>query len=477
MVLLSSCYQGENLSPNISFDSPVFVSGTEGEDAVIVENPFVLTAEENTSTFSIDADGGAYANVRRYLEQDGTLPPPAAIRTEELINYFDLDYPFNNTGHPIYMNGEISGCPWSESNRLVRIGIEGESISQQELPFSNFVFLIDVSGSMASSDKLELIKAGMDRFVDQMRDPDHLSIVTYAGSTRVHLRSTSGREKDDIRRAIDRLNTGGGTNGGAGINLAYDEAAENFIPGGNNRIFIATDGDFNVGITDFDELIALIEEKREGGVFLTTLGVGRDNYSEQTLEQIANKGNGTYEYLDKVEQLEKVFFQETSKFYTVAKDVKVQVVFNAELVKAYRLIGYENRVLANEDFEDDTEDAGEIGAGQNITALYEIIPIADIDARSTPSFTIDFRYKLPDSDTSVPLSLDITDQGNDFATASDYSQFTTSVAAFGLILLNSQYKGTADYDDVLQWLGEVDLEDSHGWKAEFRELVELARGM
>lgn len=476
MLSLFSCYE-ESFAPNIPLSSIDIVAGQEGEIGTIRENPFVLTAEENTSTFSIDADGGAYANVRRYLEQDGSFPPPEAIRTEELINYFDLGYPFVDTGHPISLNGEVSGCPWSDSSRLIRIGIEGQSIPEQELPFSNFVFLIDVSGSMASPDKLELIKTGMHRFVDQMRDPDHLSIVTYAASTRVYMGSTSGRDKSRIRRAIDRLSTGGGTNGGAGIRLAYDEATENFIPGGNNRIFIATDGDFNVGITDFDELISLIEEKRENGVFLTTLGVGRSNYAEQVLEQIANKGNGTYEYLDKVEQLEKVFFQETGKFYTVAKDVKVQVAFNPDLVKAYRLIGYENRLLDNEDFEDDTEDAGEIGAGQNITALYEIIPVAGADARSAPSFTIDFRYKLPDSDTSVPLSLDITDQGNDFAGASDYSRFTAAVAGFGLVLLDSQYKGSADYDGVLRWLDEVEMEDPHGWIAEFRRLVEQARNM
>ena len=474
---LWGCYSDGDLAPILSFPDIVSTVGEEGEPGTIVENPFVLTSDENTSTFSIDADGGAYANVRRYLEQDGTLPPPEAVRTEELINYFDLDYPFDNPGHPISLNGEVSGCPWSDTSRLIRIGIEGESIPEQELPFSNFVFLIDVSGSMGSNDKIGLIKAGMHRFVDQMRDPDHLSIVTYAGSTRVHMGSTSGGDKSSIRRSIDQLETGGGTNGGAGIILAYNEAAANFIPGGNNRIFLATDGDFNVGIADFDELIDLIETKREGGVFLTSLGVGRGNYAEQTLEQIANKGNGTYEYLDKTEQLEKVFFQETGKFYTVAKDVKVQVAFNPDLVKAYRLIGYENRVLENEDFEDDTEDAGEIGAGQNITALYEIIPVSGADARSAPSFTIDFRYKLPDADTSIPLSLEITDEGNDFESASDYSQFTAAVAGFGLVLIDSRYRGTADYNGVLRWLEEAGLEDPHGWKAEFRELVETARGM
>jgi Ca-activated chloride channel family protein len=283
MMVFFSCHQDDSFAPSLQFEVSTPQDGEESEPGTIIENPFVLTSEENTSTFSIDADGGAYANVRRYLEQDDVLPPPEAIPTEEFINYFDLDYPFIDTGHPISLNGEVSGCPWSESNRLIRIGIEGKSIPEQERPFSNFVFLIDVSGSMASDDKLELIKTGMHRFVDQMRDPDHLSIVTYAGSTQVHLGSTSGSNENSIRLAIDRLSTDGGTNGGAGINLAYDEAAENFIPGGNNRIFLATDGDFNVGITNFDELIELIEIKRESGVFLTTLVVGR-TYSEQVLE-------------------------------------------------------------------------------------------------------------------------------------------------------------------------------------------------
>jgi len=450
--------------------------GAGGEPGAIVENPFVDTAEEPTSTFSIDADGGSYANVRRYLQQDNIMPPTDIIRTEEFINYFDLDYTFPSASeHPIALNGEVSGCPWAPDHRLIRIGMEGRPQSETDRPWANYVFLVDVSGSMGGEDRIGLIKSGLHLFVDQMREPDHLSIVTYASRTGVHLKSTSGRNKTKIRRKINSLSTGGGTNGGSGIQLAYAEAEDNFIPGGNNRVFVATDGDFNIGLTSLDDLIALIERKRETGVFLTTLGVGRGNYAEHTLEQLANKGNGTYEYLDKTEQLEKVFLHETGKFQTVAKDVKVQVAFNPDLVQAYRLIGYENRVLDNEDFTDDTEDAGELGAGQNVTALYEILPVPDVDARNAPSFTIDFRYKLPDADVSIPLSLAITDQGNDFGAASDYSRFTAAVAAFGLVLRDSEYKGTADYNAILGWLGTVVLPDPHGYKAELRELVDTAR--
>ncbi len=485
--LLTSCYD-EGAAPSLENCSSCDFSSTDnglvdendpdGDTyGDLIENPFVLTAEENTSTFSIDADGGAYANVRRFLEQDNSLPADGAVRTEELINYFDLDYPFTDNGHPISLNGEVSTCPWADGHQLIRIGIQGKNIPENELPNSNFVFLVDVSGSMGSADKLELLKAGMHRFVDQMDPADHLSIVTYAGRTEVHLSSTSGAEIGTIRNSIDRLDAGGGTNGGAGIILAYEQAEANFIEGGNNRILIGTDGDFNIGITDFDALIELIEEKREGGVFLTVLGVGRGNYNEAVMEQIANKGNGTYEYLDKIAQLEKVFFQETGKFFTVAKDVKVQVAFNENIVEAYRLIGYENRVLNNEDFEDDTEDAGEIGAGQNITALYEIIPVGNIQARSEPSFSIDFRYKLPDADTSIPLQLEVTDQGNSFLEASDYTRFTASVAAFGLLLLDSEYKGTTTYPDIRNWLGTVNLPDPHGWKRELDNLVEVAEGL
>ncbi|MDB4292199.1 VWA domain-containing protein [Maribacter sp.] len=413
------------------------------------ENQFLNVSEFPISTFSTDADGASYSNVRRFIQQDKQLPPKGAIRTEELINYFDLDYPFEDEGHPISLNGEVSACPWTTGNKLVRIGLKGKPIPQADLPSANFVYLIDVSGSMASEDKLELLKNGFKLFVDGLSENDKVAIVTYAGSAGVVLESTPGSEKEKIKAAIDQLGSGGSTAGAEGIVTAYGIAQENFIPNGNNRIIIGTDGDFNVGPSSQEELITLIEEKRDSGIFLTVLGVGRGNLNDGSLEQIANNGNGNYEYIDTIEQLRKVFIYEYNKFYTVAKDVKIQVEFNPTFVEAYRLIGYENRLLENEDFEDDTKDAGEIGAGQNITALYEIVPKNGVDLRSARTFNIDFRYKLPDSDASLPLSLDVFDSGNSFEQSSDFMKFTGSIASFSMLLSDSQFGGTSNYAAIL----------------------------
>lgn len=440
------------------------------------ENAFVPTDRQAVSTFAIDADGGAYTNVRRYLQQDGWLPPPNAVRTEEMINYFDIDYPFDNPGHPIALNGEVTGCPWNTNHRLIRVGLQGRPVAEEDLP-ANFVFLVDVSGSMSGRDRLPLLKAGMHRFVDKMGKDDYLSVVTYASRTEVHLSATSGRDKPEIRRVIDRLQASGGTNGGAGIELAYAQAEKFLISGGNNRILLGTDGDFNLGASSHEALLELIEEKRKSGIFLTVLGVGRGNLNDATMEQIANTGNGTYAYIDKVSELEKVFFQENGKFNAVAKDVKVQIKFNPDQVKAYRLIGYENRILANQDFTDDTKDAGEIGAGQNVTALYEIIPTETSPASRGPAITIDFRYKLLDADRSFPLSISVSDAGKDFARASDRTRFTAAVAAFSLLLIDSEYKGSATYADVLAWLEDVELDDKYGYRQELVELVKLADGL
>jgi len=442
----------------------------------IVENPFINTTDEHISTFSIDADGASYANVRRFLQQDNQLPVKDAVRTEELINYFELDYEFNEAQHPIDLNGEVSECPWNEGNKLIRIGIKGEPIVG-ELPPSNFVFLIDVSGSMSSSDKLELLKEGFNLFVNEMDATDRVAIVTYAGSAGVVLQSTPGTQKQTIRNAINSLGSGGSTAGAQGIITAYEIAQANLIPDGNNRIIIGTDGDFNVGPSSQDELVELIEEKRDLGIFITVLGVGRGNLNDGALEQIANNGNGTYEYIDNLKQLQKVFIYDYDKFYTVAKDVKVQVEFNPANVEAYRLIGYENRVLENEDFEDDTKDAGEIGANQNITALYEIVPTGNVDYRNVPTFAIDFRYKEPDSDVSVPLNLEIYDEGNVFAQSTDFMKFTASVASFSLLLRDSEYKGTSSYGDVIQWFDTSNLTDPHGFKQEFRQLIQKAESL
>lgn len=468
VLVLSSCGKQAGLAP----EGSGYVSGDTYD--VLEENPFVNVSDEPISTFSIDADGASYANTRRFLTQDNAIPPKGAVRTEELINYFELDYPYTNTGHPIALNGEVSSCPWNEANRLVRIGIKGKPLTEQEMGASNFVLLIDVSGSMDAPDKLDILKEGFNLFVDQMADDDRIAIVSYAGSDKIKLKSTSGREKDKIRRAIDRLGAGGGTNGAQGIVTAYEIAQENFVTGGNNRIILGTDGDFNIGVTDHDELIALIEEKRESGVFLTALGVGRGNLNDATIEQLANHGNGTYEYIDNVEQLRKVFLYDYQKFYTVAKDVKVQVEFNPENVLSYRLIGYENRLLETNDFEDDEVDAGEIGGNQNITAVYEIVPTYEPQYETQPSFTIDFRYKLPNSETSVPLDLDIFDEGTEFDQSSSWMRFVAGCVGFSMLITDSDYIGTTTYAKVYQWISNGSQFDPHNFKSEFRGLVTRA---
>ncbi len=443
----------------------------------VEENPFVQVAEQPVSTFSIDADGASYANIRRFIHQDNQMPPKAAVRTEELINYFNLDYAYTGGAHPISLQGEVSQCPWNTTNKLVRIGIKGKPIAPNELPPSNFVFLIDVSGSMKGEDRLELLKNGFKYFVDELAANDRVAIVTYAGSAGVVLASTPGTHKTKIKQAIDALGSGGSTAGAQGIITAYEIAQQNFIEGGNNRIVLGTDGDFNVGPSSQDELVSLIEAKRDLGIFLTVLGVGRGNLNDGGLEQIANNGNGTYEYIDNIEQLRKVFVFEYSKFFTVAKDVKVQLEFNPANVEAYRLIGYENRLLNEEDFEDDTEDAGEIGANQNITALYEIVPKSNPDFRTVPTFTIDFRYKHPDEQSSIPLQLEIFDEGKSFQEATDFMKFVSGIAAFSMVMTDSPYKGSSNYDEVLSWLDNVDLKDEHGFQSEFRSIVEMAKGL
>ncbi len=480
---LNGCSKEDNLensvfpkfSPSGDTFTDIILSGDTYTE--IGENPFVQVSEQPVSTFSIDADGASYANVRRFIQQDSQLPPKGAIRTEELINYFNLDYEYSDPTHPIALNGEISQCPWNLDNKLIRIGIKGKPIPQNELPSSNFVFLIDVSGSMGSEDKLELLKSGFKLFVDGLEASDKIAIITYAGSAGVVLESTSGDNKETIKKAIDALGSGGSTAGAEGIITAYEVAQQNFINGGNNRIIIGTDGDFNVGPSSQEELVTLIEQKRDFGIFLTVLGVGRGNLNDAALEQIANNGNGTYEYIDNIEQLRKVFIYDFSKFYTVAKDVKVQVEFNDANVEAYRLIGYENRLLNQEDFEDDNKDAGEIGANQNITALYEIISKINPNYKTVPTFSIDFRYKNPGSETSIPLGLEVFDEGKPFTESTDFMKFTSSVASFSMIITDSQYKGSSNYDDIIDWISNTNLNDEHNFKEEFKSIITQAKSL
>ena len=483
LFLLSSCdtdfsesanknnYNLDGISGSYSSNYPGNTSGEQYNE--IVENDFIAVADEPVSTFSIDADGAAYSNLRRIINQDWGDIPKGAVRIEELINYFQYNYDEPNGIHPISLNGEVSSCPWTQGNKLLRIGIKGKSIEPQDYPASNIVFLIDVSGSMSSEDKLPLLKSGFKLFVDQIRPQDKIAIVTYASNPGVLLESTFGNQKNKIKDAIDKLGAGGSTNGEGGIITAYEIAKINFIEGGNNRIILGTDGDFNVGVSNQDELISLIEEKREEGVFLTVIGVGSGNYQEGKMEQLANHGNGTFEYIDNLDQAKKVFIEEYGKFFTVAKDVKVQIEFNANLVEKYRLIGYENRILNEEDFEDDKKDAGEIGSGQTITALYEIVPAGiGVDPRSQATFTIDFRYKNPDEDTSIPMSLDVVDQLKGFEVSSEDMRFAASVGAFGMILLDSKHKGNVQLNNVLNWVNLATSFDPYGYKKGFIELVE-----
>lgn len=466
--LMAGCYEGNYLNDSFGFDE---TAGNRFND--FEENPFVAVSEKPISTFSIDADGGSYGIVRRMLNE-GIKVPTGAIRTEEFINYFPLDYPQTQDEHPIALNGEVSQCPWDVTHKLVRIGLKGKFPG--ELPPSNLVLLIDVSGSMQGEDRLELLKKGFSLMVENFKEADRIAIVTYASAEGIALESTSGDQKQKIKDAINKLGSGGSTAGAKGIVAAYNIAKANFIQGGNNRVILGTDGDFNVGISSQEELIALIEEKREEGIFLTTIGVGLGNVNDGMLEQVADHGNGTYEYLDNVNQAQKIFVDEYYKFYPAAKDVKVQVEFNPLLVESYRLIGYENRMLENKDFEDDKKDAGEISLGQNVTALYEIKPAAVGPAlRTSPTFTIDFRYKKPAEDVSIPMKLEIFDQGNSFSQATESMRFTASVAGFGLLLRNSNYKGTLTFDDVIAAADKARSFDPQGYRAEFIELVKKAK--
>ncbi|AGC75354.1 Ca-activated chloride channel family protein [Nonlabens dokdonensis] len=471
-VFLSCDTDGTMSSLNAGFDNEF--QGNQYNDTG--ENPFILTSEEAISTFSIDADGGSYANSRRILQTENRIPIANAIRIEEFINYFDMQYDDDSSTRPITLNGEVTSCPWNTDHRLARIGVKGRDIDLDNAPATNYVFLIDVSGSMSSVNKLDILKQGFELLTDQLTANDRISIVTYAGSNSVVLSGVSGDQHTTIKNAIQYLGSGGGTAGASGIITAYEIAQNNFIPNGNNRIILGTDGDFNIGISDQDSLISLIEDKRESGVYLTVLGVGYGNLNEGTLEQIANKGNGTYEYIDKVAQLEKVFIHERNKFYTAAKDVKIQIEFSPDEVESYRLIGYENRILGTEDFNDDTEDAGEIGRGQSITALYEIVPSSTASNQALPSLKVNARYKEATGTSSNLLIHEIIDENLSFDLGTDAHRFSAGIAAFTLVMRDSQYRGNATYLMSSSLLQQASMNDPHGYKSELEQLVQLASG-
>ncbi|OIO05313.1 MAG: hypothetical protein AUJ52_13975 [Elusimicrobia bacterium CG1_02_63_36] len=457
------------------------------------ENAFHRAKEAPLSTFSIDVDAASYANVRRILNE-GRLPPAGAVRVEEMINYFSYDYPEPTGKHPFSITTELAACPWNVKHKLVHIGLKGKSSEAKTLPPSNLVFLVDTSASMY--EELELVKKSLALLVKELREEDRIAIVAYAGSAGLVLPATSGAEKKRILSAIDNLASGGSTAGAAGIELAYKIAAENFRKDGNNRVLLATDGDFNVGLSSDDELVRMIEKKREQGVFLTVLGFGSGNYQDAKMEQLADKGNGNYAYVDSLREANKVLVKEIGgTLVTIAKDVKIQVEFNPARVRAYRLVGYENRMLAAEDFNDDKKDAGELGAGHTVTALYEIIPVG-VDTEDDPEavdalkyqkpvgtvdskelLTVKFRYKKPDGRKSRLLTRPVLDANARFAAGGENLRFSTAVAEFAMLLRGSDSAKNLSYEGVLEHARGALGQDPEGHRAEFLLLVETARDL
>gem|GEM_PF-1672069 len=443
----------------------------------IVANEFVVTADDPQSTFSIDVDTASYANVRRFVTQDRQLPPGDAVRTEELVNYFDYQYARPDGDVPFSISAEVGPSPWSQSRRIVHVGLQGKAPKSEDTPARNLVFLVDVSGSMSSTDKLPLVTAGLSELTQQLRQQDRITIVTYAGSSGEALPPTSGADKERIRRALTNLSGGGGTNGAAGIKTAYERAQENFVEGGINRVILATDGDFNVGISDRDSLVDLIEAKRESGVFLSVLGVGRGNLRDDTMEQLADKGNGNYAYLDGPAEARKVLVEQAgSTLDTIAKDVKIQVEFDPEQVAEHRLVGYENRVLAHRDFDDDTKDAGEIGAGHTVTALYEIVPAPGAET-SEDMMRLSLRYKQPNGKRSRRIDLSVSDDGRELDATSDAFRFSAAVAAFGERLRGVEMGDSFGFSETMALAQGALGKDPHCYRHGFLEVVHAAAAL
>lgn len=499
----------ENISVRGSRSASIYINGsvavpkslkveptpnTEDYDQ-INENRFYKVQSEPQSTFSIDVDAASYSNMRRFLN-NGQLPPKDAVRIEEMINYFNYDYPTPKKNQPFEVITEVSDCPWASEHRLLHIGLQGQKIDMKDLPPSNIVFLIDVSGSMNYGNKLPLLKSSFELLVNELRPEDRVAIVTYAGSSGLALPSTKGDEKDKMLQAINNLRAGGGTAGARGIKLAYQIAQENLLENGNNRVILATDGDFNIGQSSDAELVELIEEKRESGVFLTVLGYGMGNYKDNKMQKLANKGNGNHAYIDNLMEANKVLVSEFGgTMLTIAKDVKIQIEFNPNKVAGYRLIGYENRLLENEDFEDDTKDAGELGAGHIVTALYEIIPIGvkseylkgksklkyqettikEDSKNATEIATVALRYKSPKGTTSKLIEQKAMDSKNALANTSNNFRFSIAVAQFGMLLRDSEFKGTANYEEAIELAKKSKGLDRKGYRSEMIELMERAK--
>ncbi|HMB02001.1 MAG TPA: VWA domain-containing protein [Spirochaetota bacterium] len=466
---------------------------TESYDHISA-NGFKAVKNSPLSTFSVDVDTASYANIRRFI-RNGSLPPRDAVRIEECINYFSYDYPQPEDDKPFAVYTEYSSCPWNKKHRLLHIGLKGKTIKTEDLPLNNLTFLIDVSGSMRSSAKLPLLKKAFSLLVKKMRPEDKIAIAVYAGAAGLVLPSTAGTHKEKILAALNNLRSGGSTAGGAGIKLAYKTARNNFIKGGNNRIIIATDGDFNIGPSSDAAMVRLIEKNRDQGIFLTTLGFGMGNYKDSKMEKLADKGNGNYAYIDSLLEAKKVLVTEMGgTLFTIAKDVKLQLEFNPALVKAYRLVGYENRILAKEDFNDDQKDAGEIGAGHTVTALYEIITsdsgeeLTDVDplkyqkqtVRTDEKYgneilTVKLRYKLPTASKSKLLKHPVASQPLSLAQTSDSFRFAAAVAEFAMVLRESKYKNEATFTSALKLAQDARGRDPQGLRGEFIRLIHSAQ--
>ena len=466
---------------------------TEAYDQV-KPNPWLAVAENPLSTFSIDVDTASYANVRRFLRQ-GQLPPPGAIRIEEMVNYFDYSYPQPKDERPFSITGDLAGCPWAPSHKLVRIGLKGKVLSAGQRPACNLVFLLDVSGSMSDANKLPLVKESMKLLAQQLQERDRVAIAVYAGASGLVLPPTSGTNRQAIVGAVERLSAGGSTNGAQGLALAYRTARESFLKEGANRVILCTDGDFNVGVTNQGELVSLVEQEAKQGTALTVLGFGMGNVKDSTLEKLADKGNGNYGYIDTLNEARKMLVEQLSgTLVTIAKDVKIQVEFNPAKVAAYRLVGYENRLLAKEDFNDDTKDAGEIGAGHTVTALYEIVPagaklvLPGVDplkyqrpttlaaaAAGGELLTVKLRYKAPDADKSQLTEQPLADADVKLSAANGDLRFACAVAVFGMILRGDPDCGTYNLDAVAELAEGAKGDDPYGYRAEFVELVKQAR--
>ncbi|WP_265426965.1 vWA domain-containing protein [Chryseobacterium sp. YIM B08800] len=482
----------QKVQDSINVSKQIQQKNNEEYDA-FVENPFELTKSQPVSTFSIDVDKAAYSNIRRMIN-NGEYVNKNAVRIEEMINYFKYDYPQPKNNEPFSINTEYNDSPWNSKHKLLKIGLQGKEIPTNKLPNSNFVFLIDVSGSMNEPNKLPLLKSSFKVLLDQLRPTDKVGIVVYAGSAGMVLPPTSAKEKGKIIEALDKLQAGGSTAGGQGIELAYKLAQENFIKNGNNRVIIATDGDFNVGTSSTGDLQTLVEEKRKSGVFLTCLGFGMGNFKDNRMETLANKGNGNYAYIDNLQEANKFLGKEfAGNMYAIAKDVKIQIEFNPKYVKSYRLIGYENRKLKNEDFTNDKIDAGELGSGHTVTALYEVIP-NDVNSEFLPKendlkytkntndenfndelATVKFRYKKPDGDTSSEIFQVVKNTNQSFLSSSDDFKFASSVAWFGLVLRNSALIKNKDVKEIENLAKKGRGKDDEGYRAEFVRLVETYR--